>query len=473
MPDSRTGPLRSQYFPEPPLEFAGSALQLDPKAGLSAYGPASLGTSVHPSLVRIGFVGSGESTASAVRWFERTRSGVGGDPSLGLPDFPGFDSDRGFFTEPRYADGTQAKLTTHEMASVLKHRLKRDRFASAVELVSEKVKLLAQQDQRPDVIVLALPDEFIATLKTVRYYDSKTGVEVYRNLRRALKAEVMRFGIPTQILLQKVAEAEPDTRGVDHLSRVAWNLYTGLFYKAGGVPWRPTGLRPDTCYVGLSFHRPAGSATTLRASVAQAFDDSGVGLILRGPDFHWNSAKDGPSPHLDAQQSLGLVQRVLTRYRLETGRTPARVVIHKTSKYWEEERDGFVSALRGIAEFDLVAVRPTSEVRLLRAGQYPPLRGTMFSVSDTHYVYTTGYIASLDSYPHGHVPAPLVVSDHYGDAALEDIIAEILVLTKMNWNSAGFAGALPITIRFSRRVGDIMREVPADRDPMPQFKFYT
>jgi hypothetical protein len=47
------------------------------------------------------------------------------------------------------------------------------------------------------------------------------------------------------------------------------------------------------------------------------------------------------------------------------------------------------------------------------------------------------------------------------------------LLTKMNWNSAGFAGSQPITVRFSRLVGDIMREVPRDREPQPQFKFYT
>jgi hypothetical protein len=33
--------------------------------------------------------------------------------------------------------------------------------------------------------------------------------------------------------------------------------------------------------------------------------------------------------------------------------------------------------------------------------------------------------------------------------------------------------ALPITIRFARRVCNVMREVPPERDPMPQFKFYT
>jgi hypothetical protein len=407
-----------------------------------------------------------------MNWFETTVSGVRGHENAGLPHFPGCDSDRGFFSQLQFGGVLQAKITRHELRAVLKARLKKDRFANAVDLVTDKIRLLSQQDQRPTVIVLALPDEIVGQVRAVRYRHPKRGLVVL-NLRRALKARAMQFGIPTQILLQNVAEADDRTRGVDHRSRVAWNLYTGLFYKAGGVPWRPTGLRADTCYVGLSFHRPPDSDSTLRASIAQAFDNSGVGLVLRGPDFHWDAARDGPSPHLEGDQANDLVRRVLSRYELETHRHPTRVVVHKTSRYWPDERIGFENALATVSEFDLVAVRPTSEVRLLRAGQYPPLRGTMFSVGEVHYVYTTGFIPSLATYPHGHVPAPLVVADHHGDSSLQNVVAEILVLTKMNWNSAGFAGALPVTIRFARSVGDIMRDIPADREPMPQFKFYT
>jgi hypothetical protein len=148
-------------------------------------------------------------------------------------------------------------------------------------------------------------------------------------------------------------------------------------------------------------------------------------------------------------------------------------VVHKTSRFFPAERDGFQAALTDVPEFDLVAVAPSSEVRLVRAGQYPPLRGTLFSVGDTGYLYTTGYIPALQAYPHGHVPAPLQIADHYGDSSRQDIALELLILTKMNWNWAGFAGALPITIRFSRLVGDIMREVPEGREPQPNFKFYT
>ncbi len=55
---------------------------------------------------------------------------------------------------------------------------------------------------------------------------------------------------------------------------------------------------------------------------------------------------------------------------------------------------------------------------------------------------------------------------------LATILEEILLLTKMNWNTTAFADLRPITLRFSQLVGDIMREIPANREPLPQFKFY-
>jgi len=46
------------------------------------------------------------------------------------------------------------------------------------------------------------------------------------------------------------------------------------------------------------------------------------------------------------------------------------------------------------------------------------------------------------------------------------------VLTKMNWNSANMFGLMPITLRFSRLVGDVLREVPENEKPKAKYKFY-
>lgn len=465
--------VRAAWRKEPVLAFAGGRWHVDAKTGIARFGPASLGLSRHPSTIRLGFVGSGRSVASARALLDRISVGIRGDPVKRSLDFPGFAADRGFFSELSAPSDLEAIVTTNDIAALKKINKVADRFDAAVALVSDRMKLLTTQDDRPRLVVLALPTELVEMTSKVKFNDPAKGL-VFRNFRRALKAELMRHQVPTQIILERVSEAEAGDKKVDHPSRIAWNLMTSMFFKGGGIPWKPVGLRPDTCYVGVSFHRPLGSNDhTLRSSVAQAFDENGVGLVLRGPDFQWDSRKDGPSPHMNADQAKALLELVLARYTLESKHLPARVVIHKTSRFWDAEREGFQDALSGIRQFDLVSVSPTSEIRLVRSGNYPPLRGTLFSVGDIAYLYTTGYIPALKAYPHGHVPAPIQIADHHGDSSVEDLADEILILTKMNWNSAGFSGALPITIRFSRQVGDIMREIPDGREPMPQFAFYT
>jgi hypothetical protein len=111
-------------------------------------------------------------------------------------------------------------------------------------------------------------------------------------------------------------------------------------------------------------------------------------------------------------------------------------------------------------------------VRLVRAGKRPPLRGTTFHVGDIAYCYTSGYLPFLGRYPHGHVPSPLQVADHMGDTPMPQLLREIMVMTKMNWNSANMAGLMPITLRFSRLVGDILREVPETETPQPNYRYY-
>jgi hypothetical protein len=126
-----------------------------------------------------------------------------------------------------------------------------------------------------------------------------------------------------------------------------------------------------------------------------------------------------------------------------------------------------------VDRFDLVAVEHQSDVRLVLSNKYPPLRSTWFSVGDVDYLYTNGFIAALGEFHGMHVPSPLLLADHIGqDTGRDALLREILVLTKMNWNSARLGGALPITLRFSNRMGEIMREVPIDLDPQPQFKYY-
>jgi len=462
--------ISCQYLGEPLLCFADGKQHIDPKFGVLNFGPKSYSPiKRHPSLVRVGFIGSAETIEIAKQWMEKTAQGVLGDDKH--PAFPGFQKERGFFSELVFDDAWIGQLNRSEIEDVLKIKSERERFEAAVKLLESKLNLLSRKDQPPEYVVVALPEQLSKKCRVADYKDTELG-DIHMDLRRAFKSMAMKYRIPTQLLNMETVNG----RDKDHPSKIAWNFFTGLYFKAGGFPWGPVGLQPGSCYIGISFYRPLGSTfSTMQTSLVQAFDEHGDGLVLRGHEFTWDSKKEGTkSPHLTEEQAIRLVDMVLARYQEEMGQRPKRVVVHKTSRYWPAEKSGFEQALQKyVSQYDLLALIPQNTVRLLIANKYPPLRGTRFTVEDIDYLYTTGFIAELNQFHGMHVPSPIQIADHIGyDTPRETLLKEILILTKMNWNSSRLGGLLPITIRFSQLVGNIMREIPADREPLSNFKFY-
>jgi hypothetical protein len=108
-------------------------------------------------------------------------------------------------------------------------------------------------------------------------------------------------------------------------------------------------------------------------------------------------SKEDRRPHLLAEEAYTLLSDSLTVFRQQHGHFPARVVLHKTSLFSTDERDGFNRALgeRGIDYADLIFVSKTF-TRLYRIGAYPQLRGTLMRLDDRQVVlYTRGSVESL------------------------------------------------------------------------------
>ncbi len=461
----------TEWIDEPNLAFARGAAHYDPKVGIPLYGPRSLDGTRHPQEVHLAFIGTSEAVDHARTFYEQCAGGVDGDDAHA--PFPGCTRDRGFRSELRIDDRMVELITQHERNEILGIRGRRRRFETFLSLLKTKLRLLVQRDHPLDYVVLVLPEDLYRKCRTAAY--SENGLTVQRNLRRAFKAIAMQFHKPTQILLETTTRLTPSMRReLDCESQIAWNLFTGLYSKVDGLPWGPTNLPFASCFIGISFFRPLGEVSTLRASVVQAFDEEGDGLVLRGHRFHWDEAQHGKSPHLSQDLAASLVDMVLERYRQERRQLPQRVVVQKTSRFEAAERSGFEEALRqrGVVQYDLISLAPENSVRLIRTGRYPPLRGASFRVGQAHYLYTSGYLSKVSAYPHGHVPSPLQVTDHVGDTAPSQLLREILVLTKMNWNSANIGGLKPITLRFAGLVGDILREVPEHQEPQPKYKYY-
>jgi hypothetical protein len=289
-----------------------------------------------------------------------------------------------------------------------------------------------------------------------------------RTLHRVLKGEGMRFGFPTQL-------AWPHTfnggEGAQDDATRAWNFCMALYYKAKGMPWRVSGLARGTCYVGVSFFRPIQEPTELQTSIAQAFSERGEGMVLRGASFPWDM-RQGP-PRLPQGAATELLAMVLEQYRKHHGNLPTRVVVHKSSAFYDEEIAGFEEALGSVVPYSDFLSLAKSNIRFLRVGYEPPLRGTAIQIASRRYiVFTRGYVPYLRLYPGARIPRPLDIHHAHGSAPVTEVLREIFALTRMNWNSGDFASAEPITLAFARRIGLILSELPPDVQPERSFRFY-
>lgn len=460
---------KTEWIQEPSLLFAKGSIHVDPKTGIPLYGPRSFGTPRHKQVVRAGFIGTADSMNNAREFLQKCCEGIDGDDSQS--PFPGCTSEIGYRFDLVMPDSLLEPITRQEERELLQIKKRRDRFEKMIWLLERKLEVLTQKDHPLDYVVLVLTEELYRKCRVVDYREK--GSSIHRDLRRAFKTVAMRHRIPTQILLEPTTGRVQSTIKRDHSAKIAWNLFTGMYFKVDGLPWGPVGLSAGSCFIGISFFRPLGDQSNLRTSVVQAFDDNGEGLVLRGHKFQWDD-REGRSPHLTSEHASSLVEMVLERYKLENhNNNPRRLILHKTSRFEPEEQAGFEDVLKNVnIPYDLVSLCPTSEVRLLRKGQYPPLRGTVFSIGDISFCYTSGYLHSQGGYPHGHVPSPIQVADHVGDTSRTDLLREVLTLTKMNWNSANMFGLMPITLRFSRLVGDILREVPDHETPQAKYQYY-
>ena len=173
--------MQCQWFDEPLLEFASGGKHVSPRSGIARYGPGSYQTSRHPEVVRLALIGPGENIERAEKWLTGIADGVRGTDKT--PEFPGWHPDRGYFSRLEFASAWNEVLTQGELRLALGHERKRARFDAVRDLLDDKLRLIAQRDRRPDVVVIALPEDLIRQVGT--WMSPAKGTDSFRDLRRA------------------------------------------------------------------------------------------------------------------------------------------------------------------------------------------------------------------------------------------------------------------------------------------------
>lgn len=480
---------------EPDLQFA-QAPHPCPRAGITRYGVYDSLQESRRERIHVGAVGNSQGLDKLKQWLEVCAKEIPGkagaaQPNL-FPAFCGFNRQTGFKAEFLLSTEIARQIANSDLKDVNKVEIWDQRVERAVELYYREIKFLAQ-NRTVDVIVCVLPDSLYAKVAVeeeesgdeelpgsssgddqleVENEDEEELTELEINFRRMLKAKTMFLGRPIQIVREHSLGLEVRDQQDD--ATKAWNFSTALYYKSGQtIPWKMVAdkNRPSVCALGISFYR-SRDRQTLNTSLAQIFDELGNGLILRGTPVQED--KVDRRPFLSSEQAAELVTRGLAEYRDAVRTMPARVVIHKSSKFRPGELDGFRQAAKGlgVGAIDFVTVMP-SKLRLFRGKLYPPCRGTRIELEPSvQLLYTRGSVPYYCTYPGKYLPEPLELRIVESEESPAVISQEVLSLTKMNWNNTQFDGKFPVTIGCSRKVGEILKYLTMQEAPQIRYSFY-
>ena len=429
--------FESIQLKEPELVFGENHRCVDLRAGLAAYGPFKDANAANSGQLRVGIVGTGEAIKEALSLLEEISRPIEQDPKLDCiryPSFPGLNSGLPFSVD------VLTQTSWHKSINSQLVRLAADcgdsnaKYGMLRELYGAQVRAMSQLEFPPNVVICALPARVESSI---------------------LKAACAQY-LPTEIVCDgKITEADGP-----HEDRAteAWNLTVRLLYKAGLTPCRLADATSDSCFAGVSVHREHGSMTSeIWTSFAHVVTDLGIGFTLKGETIECSPKKEGDAPDLGKEHSARLMSRVLDAYRKSFGRSPSKVVVHKSSPFCEAERAGFVDSLRGFKQHALISVKK-SAIFFLRSGRKHIPRGAVIPFGEKlGIVYVSGYVPFLKCYPGNRMPQPFEITENWGSLTFQEAAIDLLRLTKLNWNTSAFCSEVPATLALPGEAREIFR----------------
>jgi hypothetical protein len=505
------------FLPEPTLLFRHEQAVEDPRDGLSLFGPLDKGA---PYGIRAGVIGTKDGIRRFREWAEKIqRPIIQPDPDelfqLSHPPFPGFEAT--FRVPWNPAPLLELEIKRDDLDACLYLHNKHQRVFKTVDLYANRIlKALKDEDVKIDVWFVLVhddvhkycrPESFVPLDKSIKTENTLTVREAKKlqtepslfdevnvaatpylyepNFHNQLKARLLGHDAPTQIIREStIAHRDAEflnirgnpKRKLDSLqSKMAWNITNAAFYKAGGRPWKIAQIRKGVCYIGLVFKQDGrGGDPRSACCAAQMFLDSGDGVVFKGAVGPWYSPKSGEF-HLSLNAAKQLVDLAVRTYKEndESDEPPKELFIHGRAWFNEEEWAGFKEAVD--AKTNLVGVRIKTEktLKLYRRGSHPILRGIAFVQDErTAYLWTNGFAPRIQTYEGKEVPRPLSVEVCRGEAKMETVLADIMALTKLNYNTCKLGSGLPVTLRFADAVGEILTAGPLDSDAPLSFKYY-
>ncbi|MFX1286891.1 MAG: hypothetical protein ACFFB5_24875 [Promethearchaeota archaeon] len=482
--------IECRIIPEPKLFFGGNKPTIDPKVGLMNFGPyGSLQDSDKSNVIlTAGVISSNKSLELLNDWLERLSYRIEGreipDSNVRGIDFPGISDKSPLRYKIKISNEAIEIISNKELSNALSAPNRYIRILNMYKLYEQKFVDISGV-HTPDIMLIPIDqtvmdkckDKMLKQDKIIyekRSFDkSKISYDVpLFDFHHAIKVIAFKYGMVSQMIRPKTLKFADELQDP---ATIAWNFSGASYYKGTGIPWKLGEMDENTCYVGISFYQEISKEEkVMRTSMAHVYLSTGESQIIRGKSFRWGRDKD-LSPSLTSDHASYIVEKVLSLYKRQKNKKPRRLVIHKSSEFTEEEKSGFNARTSDIEVVDYVHIGRVTDIRAYPDGfSYPAIRGTMFGKNNKWFLFTTGYIPSLGTYPGATIPEPLTIDIARLDSTPYQICKDIMALTKLDWNTADFCRREPVTISVSRKVGNILAEMrDNDVDNPPEgYRYY-
>lgn len=500
-----------EFLSEPELRFGFDQAVTHPKDGLTLFGPHRKAN----GSMRIGLVSTPEGKRRYSAWVQQISQPIHAkkDNDPNHTPFPGFEAvfGIGWPTTP-IAD---LQIDLGELHRVMHIEDRHQAIYQAVSLYASVIEKYLQSESEVAIdLWMVIVPEFVYALgrpkstvlkadrqKADLLMDKKTATrmlkspslfeadnkaaEIYLyelNFHNQLKARLLKQKAPIQVVRETTLTPKEFEKANGQLQRplqdaatLAWNLTTTAYFKTCGQPWRLGAPRPGVCYVGIVFKRDAFAREDGNACCgAQMFLDSGDGVVFKGAVGPWYSPTN-KSFHLDREKARELMTLVVDAYRgTHDGLAPSELFIHGKIHFSKEEWEGFSEAVPAGTMVSCIRIREAQNLKLFRLGAMNVPRGMLWVAHERRaYLWTRGFIPRLQTYPGREVPNPLTIDIAQGLADIRTVAADVLALTKLNYNACIYGDGVPVTLRFADAIGEILTAgpIPADLPPLP-FRYY-
>ncbi|MBY8963546.1 hypothetical protein KJK34_12355 [Flavobacterium sp. D11R37] len=507
--------MKLDYIHEPFLLFNYNQKVIDPRDGLTLFGPYNKNKVNNFS---IGIIGTSFGRQKLKCWLEKfSKPIIPLKKDFSKPFYPGFEAIFGVSINPHSI--IEIDIEENKLKEFYRYSDSHIRVANMVDLYVDELVEYKKDDDRPPVNIwfVIIPDDVYlhgrtkskaggniikvgikdklsrtsATLFDEIMPDLVKDREAYQydnHFHNQLKLKLLKHEILTQIVrestiayneypyLKKNNEPKRDLSKME--TDIAWNIATSVYYKIGGLPWKLGTIRKGVCYIGLVFKVDSRQKSHKYACcAAQMFLDSGDGMVFKGAVGPWYN-EDTREYHLTKSAAFDLLDKALKSFQKSNNKElPKEVFIHGRTKFDDEEWSGFCDA---VSEYDIsltgVTIKDEKTFKLYRDKDFPILRGSYYIKDKNNaFLWTKGFIPRLQQPLGMETPNPLTISliRNNGRVPIDTVCRDILALTKLNYNSCRFCDGLPVTLKFANVIGDILTSGKIDDlKPALPFRYY-